>query len=87
MELEENELLSDQIRLSKSLTTGFAFSIVWLGGIGSLISLIIGIRALIKISKSSKKLGGSGLAWWCVGIGGIGVLVLPWYGIANLMSR
>jgi len=84
MDTEEKALLDEQIRLSRSLTTGFAFSIVWLAGVGSLIALAIGIKALVQISRSGKKLSGSGLAWWCVVVGGIGVVVLPWYGINNL---
>lgn len=87
MDIEEKALLEEQIRLTKSLTTGFAFSIVWMAGIGSMIALVIGIKALIQISRSENKLSGSGLAWWCIIVGGIGVVALPWYGIKNLIDR
>jgi hypothetical protein len=87
MDEDEIAFLEEQIRLSKSLTTGFAFSLVWLAGIGSLISLIVGIRALMKISRSGQKLSGSWLAWWCVIVGGIGAIALPWYVIGNFVTR
>ena len=83
MEEELQHNLAEQIKLSKLLSRGFIFSIVWLGGVGSLIALVSGIRALVLIRRSNSRLAGSAMAWWCVVVGGLGVIVLPWYIYAN----
>ena len=74
--LDQNDLQA-QIKVSKALSIGFVFSLVWLAGLGSLTSLIIGIWAKRGIDRSDGKLAGSGLAWWCIIAGAIGVVVLP----------
>jgi hypothetical protein len=49
-------------------------SILWLGGLGSLIAVIFGIVALSQINHSQGRKSGSGLAIAGLVIGGIGVL-------------
>lgn len=68
--------MARQIRVSKMLGCGFAFSIVWAGGVGSLIALIIGLRARKLIKQSSGEISGMKLAWWCIAVGALGSLTL-----------
>jgi hypothetical protein len=75
-EKEESDLRM-QIKVSKLLSIGFVFSIVWLAGLGSLIALVIGLRARNLIRKAGGRIAGSGVAWWCIIAGGIGVVLLP----------
>ena len=82
--MTENPDLDLQVKVSRLVSTGFVFSLVWLAGIGSLIALICGIRALILIKRSKGQIVGKGLAWWCVVLGGGGVLVLPCLVISRL---
>jgi len=66
-----------QIRVSKILSRGFIFSIVWLGGIGSLIAFISGLYAMRIIDKSKEQIGGIKMAWWCMIAGLIGMVTSP----------
>ena len=66
-----------QIKVSKILSRGFVFSLVWLGGIGSLIALISGLQARRLIKKSNGEIVGIKMAWWCIIAGGFGVVILP----------
>lgn len=75
-----------QIKVSKLLSVGFAFSLVWLAGIGSLIALICGFRALKLIKQSQNQLIGKGMAWWCIVAGGVGAVVLPYYLITGMVN-
>jgi hypothetical protein len=64
-----------QARVSRMLGIGFAFSIVWLSGVGSLIALFIGLRARRIIMRSEEEISGIRLAWWCIILGGLGVVI------------
>ena len=66
-----------QIKVSKILSRGFVFSIVWLGGIGSLIAFISGLYAMRIIDKSKEQIGGIKMAWWCMIAGLIGMIASP----------
>ncbi len=69
--------LALQVRVSKLLGCGFAFSLVVAGGVGSLIALVIGLRARGIIKRSGGELSGALLAWWCIVVGGLGAVMLP----------
>ena len=77
MKAEAAPDLKLQIKVSKLLALGFVFSIVWLAGIGSFIAFILGVRALRMISDSEIKLSGKILAWWCIIVGGLGMILIP----------
>jgi hypothetical protein len=66
-----------QIEVSKILSRGFVFSLVWMGGIGSLIALIYGLRARKIINSSNGEIGGLKMAWWCIIAGALGTVILP----------
>lgn len=68
-----------QIRVGKMLGLGFACSLIWAGGVGSLIALIIGLRARKIIKRSSGQVSGIRMAWWCIVVGAFGLLtILPY---------
>jgi len=66
-----------QIKVSKILSRGFIFSIVWLAGIGSLIAFISGLQARKIINQSNGEIDGIKMAWWCIIVGAFGIIILP----------
>jgi hypothetical protein len=69
--------LEQQVRVSKRLGVGFACSLLGVGGIASLVALIIGLRARREINQSGGEIVGLRMAWWCIITGAIGTLVFP----------
>lgn len=72
---EQEQEMSEQIVLSKSLGLGFALSIIPTAGIGSIAAIVIGFRARKKIATSRYELTGSGIAAWCIVVGSIGLIM------------
>jgi hypothetical protein len=66
-----------QINVSKLLSRGFIFSVVWLGGIGSFLALLYGLRARKVINQSDREIVGIKMAWWCIIVGAMGTAVMP----------
>jgi NADH:ubiquinone oxidoreductase subunit 5 (subunit L)/multisubunit Na+/H+ antiporter MnhA subunit len=66
-----------QIKVSKILSRGFVFSIAWMGGIGSVIAFLCGMKARKIIRESNGVIHGMRLAWWCIISGGLGMVGLP----------
>ena len=87
MQPEEAKRLEQQIRVSKMLADGFIFSIVWLFGIGSLIALIKGLRAMRIIQQSNGELTGTAMSWWCIIVGGLGTIILPFLTILQITQH
>ncbi|MEO5958195.1 MAG: hypothetical protein ABIR80_03700 [Opitutaceae bacterium] len=72
---EEDKIqIAEQIALSKSLALGFALSLLPVAGVGSIVAIVIGIRARKTIEASGEKLVGLGIAAWCIGAGVIGLI-------------
>lgn len=61
------------------LKLGMVFSILWLAGIGSLCSFILAMKARNIIKQSNGEVIGMGKVWWCLIVGGIGMLI--WFPI------
>jgi hypothetical protein len=76
-----------QIKVSKILSRGFVFSIVWMGGIGSLIAFVYGLKARKVISDSNGVIHGMKMAWWCIIIGAVGMVGLPLAIISVITSQ
>jgi hypothetical protein len=87
MQPEDIRRLEQQVRVSKMLADGFMFSIVWLGGIGSLVALIKGLRAMKIIQQSNGELTGTAMAWWCIIAGGLGTIILPFLTFLSLAQH
>jgi len=66
-----------QMRVSRMLGFGFALSLAWTGGVGSLIALVNGLRARRLIKESGGRLAGTKMALWCIISGAVGVLAAP----------
>jgi hypothetical protein len=64
-----------QRQIDAVLRRGIIFSIVWLGGIGSIISIFCGLRAKKLIAQLGAEASGTGRVWWCLIVGGVGLLV------------
>jgi len=68
----------NQDQIDKMLKWGIIFSVIWLAGLGSLASFIVGVKARKKIKTSDGTLTGIGRAWWCLVVGALGLaLWLP----------
>ena len=64
-----------QRQIDAVLRRGMIFSIVWLAGIGSLIAILSALRAKKLIAQSGGKASGMGRVWWCLIVGGLGLLL------------
>ena len=76
--MREDPRLALQVRVGKMLGVGFVLSLVGTGGVSSLIALIIGLRARKIIKESGGEISGVRMAWWCIIVGAVGTLVLPY---------
>jgi len=70
------ELASKQVQrqVDALLRRGIIFSLVWLVGVGSIIAIVSGIKAKKIIEQSGGETSGIGRAWFCLVVGGLGVL-------------
>lgn len=66
-----------QIKVSKILSRGFVFSLLCMGGVGSLIAFISGLKARKLIRQSEEELAGIRMAWWCIVVGALGMVFGP----------
>jgi predicted CDP-diglyceride synthetase/phosphatidate cytidylyltransferase len=69
--------LEKQVKVSKMLGMAFVLSITGIVGVGSLIALILGWKALRIIQASEGRIGGRLMAWWCILAGALGALIIP----------
>jgi hypothetical protein len=69
--------LALQVKVSRMLGLAFVLSITGISGIGSLIALILGWRALVIIRNARGRISGRLMAWWCILAGALGTLILP----------
>jgi hypothetical protein len=68
--------LERQIKVSRMLGMAFVLSITGIFGVGSLIALILGWRALLLIQGAKERISGRLMAWWCILAGALGTLIL-----------
>lgn len=76
-----------QIKVSKILSRGFVFSILCIGGVGSLIAFISGLKARKLISQSEGNLAGIRMARWCIIVGALGMIFGPFAVISVVMNQ
>ena len=63
-----------QHQVDAMLRRGVIFSIFWFMGVGSLIAIFQGMKARKIIRQSGGEIRGSGKVWWCLIVGGMGLL-------------
>lgn len=60
------------------LAMGFVLTLQPMAGLGSLAAVILGLKALLIINRSTIKLVGVWMAWWCLVVGSLQtILLLP----------
>lgn len=69
--------LEQQVKVSKMLGMAFVLSITGFVGVGSLIALILGLRAGRIIRASQGTISGGVMAGWCILAGALGTLIFP----------
>ena len=70
--MENNQDLQNKV--DSMLNRGLIFSIVWLAGVGSIISIILANKARKIIKRSNGQLEGMDTVWPCFALGGFGLL-------------
>lgn len=79
--------LERQVKVSKMLGMAFVLSITGIFGIGSLIALILGWKALLIIQGAQGRISGRFVAWWCILAGALGTLILPPLIIVTILKQ
>jgi hypothetical protein len=69
--------LERQVRVSKMLGLGFILTIGTIVGIGSLMTLLIGLKAKNIVRQSNGGIAGKNVAWWCIIAGAVGIVGFP----------
>jgi len=64
-----------QRKVRALLRIGIFFSIFWIAGIGSIISIILGLKARSLIKRPTMNLKGMGGVYWCLVVGGLGLIM------------
>lgn len=64
-----------QRQIDTVLRRGIIFSFLWLGGIGSIIAILSGLKAKKLIAQLGAGASGTGRVSWCLTVGGFGLLV------------
>jgi hypothetical protein len=75
-ELNEKTREDVQRRVRWLLRIGIFFSIFWLAGIGSIISIVLGLKARNIIKRANMNIDGMGGVYWCLIVGGLGLIIL-----------
>lgn len=76
-------------RTSAAAMTGFVFSMLWLGGVGSIIGIVLGWAGTTEIDGSRGQLRGSRIAGAAVVIGCLGLIltILGLYYMVRTMEQ
>ena len=65
-----------QRKVKSLLRIGIFFSVFWLAGIGSIISIVLGLKAKNIIKRANMNINGMGGVYWCLIVGGLGLIIL-----------
>jgi hypothetical protein len=65
-----------QRKVKLLLRIGIFFSIFWIAGIGSIISIVLGLKARNIIKQANMNIGGMGGVYWCLIVGGLGLIMV-----------
>ena len=75
-----------QRQIDAVLRRGIIFSIIWLAGIGSIIAIFSGLKAKKLIAQLGVEASGMGRVWWCLIVGGGGLLVWASFIIMGIVN-
>lgn len=64
-----------QRKVSSLIRVGIIFSIFWIAGIGSIISIVLGVKARNIIKRANVNITGMGGVYWCLIVGGLGLIM------------
>jgi len=81
--MNSEELNKLQRSVNKLLNKGVFFSIFWLMGLGSLISITSAVKASRIMKANTGQISGKFRVWWCFIVGGAGVAI--WIPILFIM--
>ena len=65
-----------QRKVRSLLRIGIFFSIFWIAGIGSIISIVLGLKARKIIKRANMNINGMGGVYWCLIVGWLGVIMV-----------
>jgi hypothetical protein len=81
------EDLEQQVKVSRMLGLAFVLSITSIFGIGSLVALILGWRALGLTQNADRRITGRWMAWWCIVTGALGALINTPLSVAAILRQ
>jgi hypothetical protein len=64
-----------QKKVSSLIRIGIFFSIFWIAGIGSTISILLGVKARHIIKRANVNITSMGGVYWCLIVGWLGLVV------------
>lgn len=64
-----------QRKVSSLIRIGIIFSIFWIAGIGSIISIVLGVKAINIIKRANVNITGMRGVYWCLIVGGLGLIM------------
>src|SRR5208282_1860085 len=65
-----------QRKVKSLLRIGIFFSIFWLAGLGSIISIVLGLKARNIIKRANMNINGMGGVYWCLIVGWLGLVMV-----------
>ena len=77
----------NQSQLDRMLKWGIVFSLFWLAGVGSLVAVVLGLKARKAIAASNGILAGSGRVRWCLIVGVLGLTLWVPIVIIGVMNQ
>lgn len=74
-EFSEKTKKDVQKKVNSLITIGVMFSIIWMAGIGSIVSIVMGLKAKRIIKRASGNITGIGGVYWCLIVGWFGFII------------
>jgi len=65
-----------QRKVRSLVRIGIFFSIFWIAGIGSIISIVLGLKARKIIKRANLNIRGMGGVYWCLIVGSLGLIMV-----------
>jgi hypothetical protein len=74
-EFSEKTKEDDQRKVNSLIIIGVILSIFWMAGVGSIISIVFGLKAKRIIKRASGNITGIGGVYWCLIVGWLGLIM------------